>query len=325
MSDVVDVGLHPSLGFGASMENLAESLRLRCLPASFLYRGAGSAALWERLHLAHAPSAQAGARISPHQEALQYLIDKAALSFHLISLGCGLAEKEMMLMDFDEACVQRVDLFDGSLELVAEAMRRWLSKNKQSIVRGLGVDLAAARDWGRLVSDSHGAARVFTLFGMVPNFEMGELLSRLSGVVQSGDYLVLDANLRPPSQSGEGDIPRSIVSQYDNVECRDWLMASLAELGVYAVDGDLSFEVEAASVKSEAPRIEGKFLLDRALEIRLPGQSVSLRRGEPLRVFYSYRYQAEDLPRILGGGGFRLDGAWFSESGEDGVYVFQRN
>ncbi len=224
MADVVNVEVHRSVGFDALMGNLAESLLSKRLPASFLYRGVRSAALWERLHRAHAPSTQPDALTSPHREAFRYLVKKTTSPFHLISLGCGLAEKEMILLELDGARAQEVDLLDGSVELVAEAKRRWLLKDQAARVRGIAMDLAIADEWGDLVSKSNRSTKVFTLFGMVPNFAMDALLSRLSGIVRSGDWLVLDANLRPPTKANGQEIPSTIVSQYDNLECRDWLM-----------------------------------------------------------------------------------------------------
>ncbi len=324
MTAIVNIGVHRSLGFEAAMSDLLGALREKRLPASFLYRGARSAALWERLHLAHAPSTQSAVTSAPHREAFKYLRSRINQPVHLVAAGCGLAEKEMILLEIDEGCVGKLDLIDGSVELVAEAKRRILERHGKLGVRGLAADLGIERDWNALFSSASAETRVLTLFGMVPNFELSKLLPSLSDALRPGDWLVLDANLRPGKGGAEGEIPEGIMAQYDNAECRDWLQSSLSELGIFETDGRLIYEVARDSGDVEVPRIQAMFQFSQDVCVSLVGPTIRFDAGDRLSVFYSYRYTAQDMPQMLQEAAFECEKLCFSETGEDGVYVLRK-
>ncbi len=325
MQDVVDVGIHSSVFSQPSSEVLVASLSDRELASSILYRGAHSAYLWERLHLAHAPSCQEARSSSLYHQGFAALVERVTeRSLGLVSLGCGLAEKETPLFEMAGDRLNQLVLIDASVELLAEAKRRCRLEVPNKAVCAVAADLSRVKDWCRLLPAFKEGGRVFTLFGMVPNFDPKELFHRLSGCMDRGDWLLFDANLRPDAASGDTSIPQNIVDQYDNAECRQWLSASLAELGIYENDGSLRFFTEQSPSLLSVPRIRVVFEFHRDLVTCVGGQRFQFHAGEELGVFYSIRYCRDDIPNLLDPIGIRLVQEWASDSGEDGLYLCQK-
>ena len=325
MQDVVEVGIHSSVFSQRSSEVISNSLSTRELASSILYRGALSASLWERLHHSYAPSCQETHTPSLHGQGFSAFLECVdGASLNLISLGCGLAEKESQLLGIAGVGIKEVILIDTSVELVAEAKQRCLMSRPDMSINAIAADLSMEKQWRELLPSSLDGIRLFTLFGMVPNFDRKILFRRLSETMKSGDWLLLDANLRPDPISGGPLIPQSIVDQYDNLECRQWLLASLAELGFYESDGTLLFSTEDTPGLPAVPRIRVVFELNREVVTSVGGQEFRFQSGDKLGVFYSMRYCRADLRKLLEPEGIQVVQEWVSHSGEDGLYLCRK-
>jgi L-histidine Nalpha-methyltransferase len=323
--DIIDIEFHSSVWGQASISALSQALTLRELPSSFLYKGAYSACLWERLHLAHAPSCQEEAEVSLHARGIHCLAKHLPNSmFQLVALGCGLAEKESLFLGQLGDRIERVGLVDVSVELVCEAKRRLIAMQPGLEVDGTVADLSQLVRWNDLIKEVGTAPRVMTLFGMVPNFDPRFLFERLSALMRPGDWLLLDANLIPDSTAGDESVPGSILSQYDNKECRQWLMASLSELGIYESSGRLVFSADLVEAGFPLPRIRADFEFEENVSIAIASEDQTFKRGESLSVFHSIRYGRETLPMLLRRAGFETIESWFSASGEDGVFLCRK-
>ena len=155
---------------------------------------------------------------------------------------------------------------------------------------------------------------------MIPNFEPGEILPKLASLVHRKDFLLFSANLAPGKNYGSG--MKKILPQYDNALTADWLMAFLLDLGVEISDGELRFAIEDGG--SELKRVAARFHFSRARQIKVDGKGFKFRRGESIRLFFSYRYTPERVRKILAR--FRLEVCeqWIAESGEEGVFLCRR-
>ena len=77
------------------------------------------------------------------------------------------------------------------------------------------------------------APRIFTFFGLVPNFDPMQVADIFRAVLRPGDTLVVSAHLAPVDQHVDTDAAlRKVLPQYDNAETRAWLNAALDELGL---------------------------------------------------------------------------------------------
>lgn len=323
--DIIDLEFHASVWGQASVSVISQALALKELPSSFLYKGAYSACLWERLHLAHAPSCQDDAMVSLHAQAIRFFAKEVPDSvFKLVSLGCGLAEKESHFLRYAGDRIASVALVDVSVELVCEAKRRLNAMQPGLDIDARVADLSQIVRWNELIEAVGTTPRVMTLFGMVPNFDPRLLFERLSALMHPGEWLLLDANLVPDSASEDELIPESIQLQYDNKECRGWLIASLAEVGIYESSGRLIFSTDTVEVGFSLPRIRADFEFEKDVSIAIASEDFSYKRGERLRVFHSIRYRRDVFPKLLHRAGFETLESWFSPSGEDGVFLCRK-
>ncbi len=115
---------------------------------------------------------------------------------------------------------------------------------------------------------------------------------------------------------------RVILPQYDNRLTRDWLMTLLLDLGIELGDGRLDCGIEAGALGLK--RVTATFHFLRSREITVHGRQFKFRRGESIRLFFSYRYTPDRLTRLLGRHGLRILNQWLADSGEEGVFLCQR-
>jgi hypothetical protein len=183
-------------------------------------------------------------------------------------------------------------------------------------------DLATATDLVEELVDSRarGAKRIITFFGMIPNFEPAEVLPRLAKLVRRDDILLFSANLSPGNEYAAG--VKRILPQYDNRLTRDWLMTFLLDLGVERGDGKITFRIESGALGLK--RVVARFEFTRARRVAVESQRFSFRHGEFIRLFFSYRYTPERVRTTLKRYGLETAKEWIIPSGEEGVFLCQR-
>jgi hypothetical protein len=164
------------------------------------------------------------------------------------------------------------------------------------------------------------ASRLITFFGMIPNFEPHEILPKLASLIRPKDFLLFSANLSPGENYAAG--MKRILPQYDNFPTRDWLMTFLLNLGIEKSDGGLKFAVETGGFGLK--RLVARFSLSRARQIKVDDKNFKFRRGESIRLFFSYRYTPERVCNILAKFGLEVCGQWIAKSGEEGVFLCRR-
>ena len=182
-------------------------------------------------------------------------------------------------------------------------------------------DFAAAEDLPAVVEScsTQGAARLFTFFGMIPNFEPGVILPRLASVVRPKDCLLFSANLAPGPDYAAG--VQKILPLYDNPPTREWLMTFLLDLGVEKGDGTLDFTIEDDPVGSGLKRVVARFGFCRACEVMVDEEQISFNGGEQIRLFFSYRHTPELVKSLLAAHGLKLLDQWITRSEEEGVFL----
>jgi hypothetical protein len=152
---------------------------------------------------------------------------------------------------------------------------------------------------------------------MIPNFEPERILPKLASLIHKNDFLLFSANLAPGKNYVTG--VKQILPQYDNDLTRDWLMTFLLDLGVEKKDGELRFAIEDGGF--DLKRVAAQFCFSRARQIKVDDECFKFRRGESIRLFFSYRYTPERAQTILAGYGLKVCGQWIAKSGEEGVFL----
>jgi uncharacterized SAM-dependent methyltransferase len=209
---------------------------------------------------------------------------------------------------------------DASLALLLTAASEARRAVKGIPCSPLLCDVAAADDLAQTLSRlGHGeGSRIFTFFGMLPNFELGRIV-RLASAARRGDILLVSANLAPGPDYAEG--MRRILPGYDNMETRNWLMTLLLDLGIEPGDGEMRIHIEKAR---GLQRIAADFHFVRNRTLAVYGERVQFRRGEPLRLFFSWRHTPENCERLLKSHRLAVEDRWIAKSGEEGVFACRK-
>jgi L-histidine Nalpha-methyltransferase len=240
---------------------------------------------------------------------------------HLIGLGCGGGQKDTRLLKLLKSAGKNVFYTpsDVSAAMVLTARKAALAVLPEKNCFPFVCDLATANNLGDAFSSrlTPRASRLFTFFGMIPNFEPQEILPKLAALVRPKDTLLFSANLAPGNDYVAG--VKQILPQYDNPLTRDWVMTFLTDLGVESSDGQLRFEIE--SMPLELKRIVANFHFHRPRRINAEGETFHFKKGHAIRLFFSYRYTPPLITRTLARYGLKVTGQWIAKSEEEGVFL----
>jgi len=330
----VNVAVHPSQFPENVRRDLLESLRRRRVNPKFLYDSLRQTQKWLALHQACSPT-----RTDPDCAAIYDRSFEAAARhiqarhIHVIGLGCGGGQKDTCLLRLLQS--RGAEVFytpcDVSVSMVLVARHTAIAVVPEQNCFPLVCDLATADDLPAVLSSRRSTSwrveaerrrldpRLFTFFGMIPNFEPQMILPKLAALVRQQDGLLFSANLAPGPDYGRG--MKRILPQYDNPLTRDWLMTFLLDHGVEKRDGRLRFQIES---HGGLKRIVANFQFARSRRLDVDGRKFEMRGGQTLRLFFSYRYTPERVRKVLAGHGLEVEGRWITNSEEEGVFFCRR-
>ena len=330
----VNVVIHASQFPENIRRDLIKSLRTRRVNHKFHYDSVKQTQKWLALHQAYSPTRNDADCQAVYEQgfaaAAQQIKTK---SVHVIGLGCGGGQKDTRLLKLLKARGKEIFYTpcDVGAAMVLTARQTALAALPVENCFPIVCDLATADDLASLVGSARCAdrtsrrgvptiSRLITFFGMIPNFEPDQILPKLASLVREGDFLLFSANLAPSADYAAG--MKKILPQYDNSSTRDWLMTFLHDLGVERRDGDLRFKVENG--RFGLKRVAARFHFRRLRRIKIEDEEFAFRRGENIRLFFSYRYTPERVRKILARYQLRVRDQWIMHSGEEGVFLVNR-
>ncbi len=325
MSDFATVSIHASQFPAAVRRDLIESLRSRQVNHKFHYDSVKQTHKWLALHQAHSPSRHdpGCARIYDRSFAAAVAQIKSR-SVHLIGLGCGGGQKDARLIKLMRAEGRQVAYSpcDVSTAMVLVARQAARDAGLVKACHPLVCDLATAGDLPDYFQHRTPAKarRLFTFFGMIPNFEPAMILPRLAALVRPKDLLLFSANLAPGKDYAQG--MKSILPQYDNVLTRDWLMSFLTDLGMERSGGKLRMTIQDGGFGLQ--RVVAEFHFQRPRRVELEGEQFDFTAGESLRLFFSYRYTPDRVSGLLAQYDMEVRKQWIAKSEEEGVFLCRR-
>jgi L-histidine Nalpha-methyltransferase len=325
---LVNVWIHPSQFPEQVMRELLDSLRRRAVNHKFHYDSVKQAQKWIALHDAYSP-----ARTDPECVRIYEAISEAAAadcadatSIDVIGIGCGSGEKDAVLLSLLRREGRRLSYLpcDVGTAMVLTATRRAAEICADVSCVPFVCDLATTADLPAVLDrlGSAEAKRVITFFGMIPNFEPDFILSRLAEAVRKEDLLLFSANLAPGADYTVGT--ERVLGLYDNELTRDWLMTFLVDLGVELHDGQLAFVIEEFPDGSGLKRIAAYFNFEQERTVRIGSDSIVIRRGESVRLFFSYRYTPAMMRSLLGAHGIQISKQGITASQEEGVFLCRK-
>ena len=322
MTASVQVAIHASQFPESVRRDLRTSLRTRRVNHKFHYDSVKQTQKWLALHEAHSPARyDADCRSTYDRAFAEAAAQIKSRQVQVIGLGCGGGQKDTGLIKALRARGKKIsytpcDVSVAMVLVARQAARAWLPAKK---CFPFVCDLATADDLQKLAVTRSPA--LVTFFGMIPNFEPENILPKLSALVQKKDSLLFSANLAPGEDYERG--METILPQYDNALTRDWLMTFLLDLGIKHRDGRVDFGIEEG-VK-QLKRVSAKFRFLNAREIQVHGQKFKFRRGDSIRLFFSYRYTPDRVSKLLARHGLKIQDQWLAESGEEGVFLCKRS
>lgn len=316
--------VHPSQFPDRVRQELLESLKSRRIPPKFLYDSVKLAHKWVRLHRALSPARARADTLRAYTLAAGELAGRLqGQPVYLVGLGCGDGFKEGLVLEqlVQAGCRVHYAPLDSSLALALRARGaalRWLPPDR---CQAWVADLGQADDLPQCFETVQpaGAVRCITCFGLLPNFEPGVLLPRLRALVRRADWLVLSANLAPGPDYAAA--VAAVLPQYDNPLTRDWLMSFLHDLGIGDHDGRLEFSAEMDWAHAPLRRLSARFIPDRDCPIGLDDQTLVWSAGQPVQVFFSYRYTPELVQAGLARHGLAVAAQWIDPTGQEGIFL----
>ena len=308
----------------ALREGLLQSLRARQIDHKFHYESYKQSRKWLALHRAYAPSRIDDDCMAIYARAFEEAAGRVeSREAWLVGLGCGGGQKDTRLLELlQNAGVQPGYIpCDVSLALVLTARKAALEQIPADRCQPLVCDLSNADVAGILDhSPASQSPKVFTFFGMIPNFEPSAILPRLASMVGPRDWLLFSANLAPGPDYA-GGVAR-VIGGYDNALTRDWLGTFFSDLGVEAQDGAIEFNIEEG--QAGLLRIAAKFRFARARDLTVEDERFAFHPGDTVRLFFSYRHTPETAARCLTEHGLAIEKQWIASSGEEGVFLCRK-
>lgn len=315
--------IHPSFRADAWRDRRIASLRNSEMDHGFHYAGVRQAELWLNVHRRHAPGS-----IDPDFERIYRNVaddlagDLAGRAVHVIGLGAGGGEKEATVLQAlsRSGCQLHYTPVDVSPELAllsAETAEPQVDCPMSPVVGDLSL-LTDTDSW--LGGSDSGDVRVFTAFGLTPNFTPSTLFGLLAVALRPQDHLLISANLAPVVVDDDADYERgcrSLIGQYDNAETRDWLRQVLIDWGIAALLSEPRFDVAAIE------GILGFVATTRwlaATEFDMDGQHFAADEGQALRLFFSLRYTTRRLADMLARHDMRMGASFVTANEQEGVY-----
>ncbi len=327
MSSFVRVSVHPSQFPAAVHAELRASFADRRMNHKFHYDTPRRARRWLAVHEAHSPARTDPDCVATYGRAFAGAVAAmGGADVQLIGLGCGGGQKDGQLLGELGRQPRRLNYvpLDVSTALVLIARDVACALIPAESIQPCVADLGVADD---LSSALHGlrrgnGPRLFSFFGMIPNFEPGAILPRLAALLGADDWLLFSANLAPGVDYAAG-VAR-MLPQYDNPETRRWLWTVLEDHGAGVGDEALHFAVEADPVDPGLLRLAAHWEVTKATTLVLEQEAFQFEAGDRFRLFFSYRHTPATVRRLLGEHGMCVVDAWSTGSGEEGVFLCRR-
>jgi L-histidine N-alpha-methyltransferase len=334
MDSLAHVAIHSSQFPDRVRQDLFSSLRARRINHKFHYDSIKQTQQWLALHQAYSPSRTDADCAAIYDRSFVEMARRfTGDEVHVLGLGCGGGQKDTRLVKLLMDSGKKVSYtpLDVSTAMVLVARQAALQVLGADCCFPLVCDLATATDlpavldnWPPALKPSSNrparTSRLITFFGMMPNFEPEEILPRLAALLRRGEHLLCSANLAPGPDYAVG--VRRILPLYDNALTRRWLMTFLLDLGMETTDGKLEFVIEEGT--RGLMRIVTHFRFEAARSIQIDDEKFAFKKGESVRLFFSYRYTPARVQAGLNDHGLEVIHEWLAPSGEEGVFLVQR-
>ena len=308
--------IHPSARPEDRRQAMIGDLASNRLPPAFLYESSAQSKRWLAVHEAYSPFVKdPDCRKIYEWIAGQIGVRVQGAGVHVIGLGCGSGVKDFMLLrQLEKPIYWPVDI---SQELVLEAVGNSPASRNHPLV----LDLARAKDIGNFINNQIpiGSRRIYTLFGILPNFNPQMLSELLLDILQSDDLLLLSANLAPGNNYVKA-VDR-IMAQYENSITCEWLLGALGEINTPLSEGRLVFRQR--KISGGLRKIEAQWYFEHPYTFEFGGHHFTFKSADKLEVFYSIRHTVQKVREWIESLGLTPLKYRLSDLGEEAVFLCQ--
>jgi len=313
----------------AVQRDLLECWRRREVLPKFHYETYRQARHWLALHEAHSPARRDPECAAIYDRAFaatgNMLTEAGA---RVVGLGCGGGQKDARLIQILASHKAPLSYLpcDASMPLVLTAQHAVEAVLPGICCDPLVCDLGRCEDLAQSIDRVAGQTglpgrRIFTFFGMIPNFDPGFIFPRLRKALGAEDWLLCSANLAPGQNYRAG--VEAVLPGYDNDLTREWLFVFLNDCGVERDHGEIRFGIEEDG--RGFLRIVANFCIAKRIEVAVLGEKFEFKEGDKILLFYSYRYQPAQVEGLLRGQGMEAAQQWMAPSVEEGVFLCRRH
>jgi L-histidine Nalpha-methyltransferase len=324
------VWVHPSLHAETQAKKRADSLYSGEIDHAFHYAGVRQAQLWLEVHRRHAPMYSDPGFETRYRQTFNDIAENVAgKPLHVIGLGTGGGQKESWLLETlrNAGCLCRYTPVDVSLELALLSAEAAAGKSDYACTPMAG-DISLLTDlpaW--LERYPNDEIRIYTAFGLTPNFLPSWIFPRLRGALRPCDKLLLSANLATADGASdtETDYRRAcsaILPQYDNEETKRWLEQVLIDWGIAQYLSPPRFTLEPIE---NLPAFVARSAWLEDVSFPWEGKHFCARKSDELRLFFSLRYTPKRLEETLKFHGLTLAQGYCTPCGYEGVWQIRTN
>lgn len=305
---------------------IIKALRKRILPAKWLYNSPAQAQRWLEYHEAFSPYRTDDSMERLYQETFSHVVGLAGSgAVHVVGLGTGSGHKDAQLLGMlhrrkDSWAPPHFTAIDSSSVLVLEAILHLHTYHPGINTRPMCADLTWHPRLKEFLPEVEEGpmTRIFTAFGVLPNFNVEKFLPYLRSLLAPKDLLLVSANLSPKGQKEDEEL---ILPQYDNAMARRWFWGGLEELGLSRDHVRLSIEPKAISEDGSQWQIQVEARATRDFSLHVFGQPFAFNKGETLQVFYSNRFTLPAITQRLEDVGLLVEKTWVHQSNEEAVFM----
>lgn len=321
-----EVYIHSSQFPDQVYKDYREGFKLKKIPHKFHYDSVKQSQKWLKLHQVFSPSRNNLDCVVSYEQCFGKTAEilKDSSKIEVIGLGSGGGTKDTLLLSSLVKTTPEIFYYpiDVSLSLAVISAQKARANYPQIEIKPVVCDLLYADNLIKQISQKNNSKKIITFFGMIPNFTPNEIMPILSNFLQSGDLLLMSANLAPGDDYLEGI--KKISCQYDNDLTKDWLMTILLDAGIDINDGKIKFTIEDDLQGNDLKRIIAHFELEKDVTFQLDEETIEWKKQDKVQLFFSYRYTTERVKKTLKNYHIEVIEYWEANNQEEAVYICQK-
>lgn len=307
-------------------QQLHDRLRRGELPDCFLYVGQG-AGNW--LALDHSPQFGVASGLTEllrrnvgevaslltggGQDGLTSADGNSDEGLDLLSIGVGEGLKERILL---EALLPLAGVRYLAVDVSRPLVEKALAAVAHLDIETLGV-VSMLEELPGLARYRQGPAVLCLLGNNFCNYHPAELLGMLARELTPQDRLLLDCHLCPEGKASD-DWRQRVEASYRSQTNVAFNLGPLVQRGVRPEDCRFRLDLEQVSgPRGEVFRTFKNIDILRDSVLTLGSRKLALRRGQCIRMGFTYKYRRSQLLSLLADHDFGVLGQWLSQDGEN--------